>query len=1011
MLYKLCILWSLWVSSIWGMDWDSDIITTQQEREKEENDALSKYFNATKRDLNHFPSWDKMKEIIGEFEDVDKSKIRNHDYAKMTGWLKETALSYPNITSLYSAGKSTEGRDLWVLIISDNPTVHEELEPEIKYVGNMHGNEVVGREALLYLIDILCKNYGKNKWLTELVDGTRIHIMPSMNPDGYERGFDGDRQGYTGRENVHGIDLNRNFPPKYVSHREKTSGLYPEVETLAVMAWLKSQPFVLSANLHGGSLVANYPYDDSENAQDGIYTMSQDDKLFVEMAYRYARGHSNMWKTGRRCGLSAEGDVFVNGITNGAAWYHLAGGMQDWQYRFTNSLEITIEMGCFKFPTNAMLPKLWEEHKFGMLSFLALGMGGVRGVVRDSNGQPIGNASIHINQGKPIYTTPSGEYWRLLTPGEHTVTVVGDGLESESFTVTLPLPESVEVRNVTLSSCSSPMDSERKVYRRGRGETRVAVIGYSSLSHRSLSRLLTETCLPASPVQVPAHLSLLIIPNYTSAQSPTIHQFDPRAIIMVTSGAPSSVLFSQRDTFPALFQKDHLDSSLSKAISSSGQCKNEGTETRVAQEVDTFNVKDAFSLAISIGCEGEEDYDKRWAAIQGTIQMVGTLLSSDSVSEYSVLPSANPLDHFSPSEALLSTSASFSIFEEEEKCAHRVPHSRLMITAIGTGRPPFTLVASIEKKTESLVYEYLAVLCNSTLARHTQLKTRGTILFLPEIPNTQQNCHDYGSIDPFRFLFQDVQSVIPSLDTAIFVASGGLKVRYLDPSGMGLIQRMGEAYKQEQPLMKTAEMDVCASERNTISGGRSMSGKETLAAMKWSEAQWGQDPAPDALLLQLGCCYEERSSSGLYGENEKALTAALEMRTRGFSLPKDAAAVRSKASGKEWRGRGGAVFVPLQNGEYQLEIEWRNGEKKQITVKISDSHPMVEYLPPSSSHSLLLAALLAIFILVIGIFVLRRMGISLYRRPFSESTVGFERIPLYMSDDEDEEEVIDIRSL
>lgn len=37
--------------------------------------------------------------------------------------------------------------------------------------------------------------------------------------------------------------------------------------------------------------------------------------------------------------------------------YHLAGGMQDWQYRFTNSLEITIEMGCFKFPTNAMLPK------------------------------------------------------------------------------------------------------------------------------------------------------------------------------------------------------------------------------------------------------------------------------------------------------------------------------------------------------------------------------------------------------------------------------------------------------------------------------------------------------------------------------------------------------------------------------------------------------------------------------------------------------------------------------
>jgi hypothetical protein len=30
--------------------------------------------------------------------------------------------------------------------------------------------------------------------------------------------------------------------------------------------------------------------------------------------------------------------------------YHLSGGMQDWQYVHTNALEITIEMGCFKFP-------------------------------------------------------------------------------------------------------------------------------------------------------------------------------------------------------------------------------------------------------------------------------------------------------------------------------------------------------------------------------------------------------------------------------------------------------------------------------------------------------------------------------------------------------------------------------------------------------------------------------------------------------------------------------------
>ena len=90
--------------------------------------------------------------------------------------------------------------------------------------------------------------------------------------------------GYVGRENANQIDLNRNFPDQFST---TANNRVQQPETVAVMNWMEEHPFVLSANLHGGTLVANYPYDESKSGH-SVYSACPDDALFRQLAESYS---------------------------------------------------------------------------------------------------------------------------------------------------------------------------------------------------------------------------------------------------------------------------------------------------------------------------------------------------------------------------------------------------------------------------------------------------------------------------------------------------------------------------------------------------------------------------------------------------------------------------------------------------------------------------------------------------------------------------------------------------
>ncbi len=347
---------------------------------------------------------------------VDKINLKDRTvwnfyptYTAYLDLLSQFQSNYPELCKIDTIGVLPSGRLLLAAKISDNVAT-DEGEPEFLYTSSMHGDETTGYVLMLHLMDYLLLNYGVDSRVTDMVNNTEIWINPLANPDGTYAGGNNTVNGAT-RYNNNGVDLNRNYPdPEDGPHPD---GEAWQPETQAFMSFAAIRNFVMSANFHGGEEVYNYPWDTWPRLHPDnnwwVYTGRQ----YVDTVHLYSPGNYM--------------NDFDNGITNGYAWYEVAGGRQDYMNYFHHCREVTIELSDVKLLPPSQLVAHWDYNYRSLLNYIDQSRFGIRGVVTDSiTGNPM-HAKVFIDghdfDSSYVYSSDLyGDYYRPVKTGSYTLT-------------------------------------------------------------------------------------------------------------------------------------------------------------------------------------------------------------------------------------------------------------------------------------------------------------------------------------------------------------------------------------------------------------------------------------------------------------------------------------------------------------------------------------------------------------------------------------------------------------
>lgn len=107
-------------------------------------------------------------------------------YDELSSALAALTAQYPALVSVESIGRSHEGRDIWLVTLTDTTSGAAPEKPAMWVDANIHATEVTGGVAALALLDRLVTGFGSDAHVTRALQTRTFYVVPRLNPDGVE---------------------------------------------------------------------------------------------------------------------------------------------------------------------------------------------------------------------------------------------------------------------------------------------------------------------------------------------------------------------------------------------------------------------------------------------------------------------------------------------------------------------------------------------------------------------------------------------------------------------------------------------------------------------------------------------------------------------------------------------------------------------------------------------------------------------------------------------------------